>query len=153
MPARRGALAGLVLLLCIAAPLGGAAAAAAAPIRPIPAAQARVWFLRQFAPTESLAAPMLFANAAPFAYSRPGTAFFRDFPPGTYTFSVASYGVDTGQAQTLRLVSGTQTYLEVQTLTGWSTGCNYARDTFYVREIPPDWAEMYLPQMNNLGAR
>ena len=45
----------------------------------IPAGMARVWFLRQFEPTESLASPMISANGAPVGLSEPGTAFIRDF--------------------------------------------------------------------------
>ena len=55
---------------------------------------ARVWFLR---PTSSAngtvwgASPTIFANGAPIAPLPPNSAFYRDFAPGTYSFSVEPY--------------------------------------------------------------
>ena len=37
-----------------------------------------------------------------------GTEFFRDFAPGTYTFTVEPYGLPTPQAVTLQLAAGKQ---------------------------------------------
>jgi hypothetical protein len=138
-------------LCCRAGPTVAAAISQVPPIRP---GMARVWFLRQFEPYESLATPVISANGVPVGLSEPGTAFIRDFRPGIYTFTVPSYGVDSGQAATVRLVSGTQTYLEVQSLSRWaSCGDNCQRDTLYVRAIAPDWAEKYFPAMIYLGQR
>ena len=112
----------------------------------------RVWFLRQFEPTESLATPVISANGAPVGLSEPGTAFVRDFRPGTYTFTVPSYGVDFGQAATVQLTLGTEIYLEVQSLRNWADSSDNAqRDTLYVRAIPLYWAEKYFPTMIYLG--
>jgi hypothetical protein len=85
----------------------------------------------------------------------PCTAFLRDFVPGTYTFTVPSYGVDTGQAATVQLAAATQTYLEVQSLRSWAGagGDNFQRDTLYVREISSYWAEKYFPALKYLGPR
>jgi hypothetical protein len=97
---------------------------------------------------------MISANGVPVGLSEPGTAFIRDFLPGTYAFTVPSYGVDSGQAATVRLAPGTQTYLEVQSLSRWaSCGDNCQRDTLYMRAISPDWAEKYFPAMIYLGRR
>jgi hypothetical protein len=52
---------------------------------------ARVWFLRQFEPGESLATPIISANGVPVGESLPGTVFLRDFAPRTYTFTVPRY--------------------------------------------------------------
>jgi hypothetical protein len=95
---------------------GPTVAGATSQVPPIQGGLARVWFLRQFEPGESLAAPIISANAAPVGQSLPGTAFLRDFSPGTYTFTVPSFGVDTGQAATVQLAARTQTFLEVQSL-------------------------------------
>lgn len=62
-------------------------------------------------------------------------------------------GDDAGQGQTLQLAPGTQVHLDVQSLSSWTTGCSYARDTFYVRPLPPELAQLYLPQMTYLGPR
>jgi hypothetical protein len=108
-----------VCLQALASCMSGPTAAAAVPqVPPIQRGLARVWFLRRFEPGESLAAPVISANAAPVGQSLPGTAFLRDFSPGTYTFTVPSFGVDTGQAPTVQLAAGTQTFLEVQPLGG-----------------------------------
>ena len=86
---------------------------------------ARVCFLR---PARSLngnvwaAAPMVYANGATVGDIPDGTDFFHDFPPGTYRFTVQSYGLPAGQAETLQLAPGTQTYLEVQWVASWQEG-------------------------------
>ena len=128
-------------------------AAAVSQVPPIHAGLARVWFLRQFEPGEGLATPIISANGAPVGESLPGTAFIRDFRPGIYTFTVPSYGVDFGQAATVQLAAGTQTYLEVQSLRSWAGagGDNFQRDTLYVRAISATWAEKYFPVMTYLG--
>jgi len=131
---------------------GPTAAAAISQVQPARSGTARVWFLRQFEPSESLASPMISANGTPVALSEPGTAFIRDFAPGTYTFTVPSYGVDFGQAATVQLVAGTQTYLEVQSLRSWAAcGDTCERDTLYVRAIPAYWAQKYFPALTYLG--
>ncbi len=153
MSARRAVVASLAALaFCLFVPTGGVSAAEAG-AAPIPGGMARVWFLRQYEPSVSLATPMIFVDSAPLAASQPGTAFFRDFRPGTHSFSVASYGVDFGQTETLQLVPGMQVYLEIQALPSWASGHNYTRDTFYVRMIPPELAARYLPQMTDLGGQ
>jgi hypothetical protein len=66
---------------------------------------------------------------------------------------VPSYGVDFGQAASVQLAAGTQTYLEVQSLRSWVSagGDNFQRDTLYVRAILPYWAEKYFPTLKYLG--
>ena len=131
---------------------GPTVAEAVSQVPPIQAGMARVWFLRQFEPSESMATPMISANGLPVWISQPGTAFIRDFRPGTYTFTVPSYGVDSGQSATVQLVLGTQIYLEIQSLRSWAdSGDTAQRDTLYVREISAYWAEKYFPVMTYLG--
>lgn len=132
---------------------GPTVAQAAAGIPPLAAGLARVWFLRQYEPGESLRTPMMFVNDAPLASSVPGTALYRDFPPGTYTFSVETCTEDVNQAATLNLASAMQIALEVQSLSSFrSIGC--PRDTtFYMRLIPPERAQLNYPQLTYLGAR
>lgn len=100
-----------------------------------------------------MATPIISANGVPVGESLPGTVFLRDFTPGTYTFTVPSFGVDFGQAATVQLAAGTQTYLEVQSLRSWAGGGgdNFQRDTLYVRAISPYWVEKYLPHLRYLG--
>jgi hypothetical protein len=155
---RRSFLIGAALIgLGLAALAGGATAAAvgspkiAQAAAPIPPGVARVWFLRQFEPSESLQTPMIFVNDAPLASSQPGTVFSRDFPPGRYAFSVETCTRDYNQVATLNLTPGSETYLEVQSLSSFrSWDC--ITDTFYVRAIPAGWAQLYFPQLTYLGA-
>jgi len=140
------------LVSCV---FGPTAAAAVPQVPPVQAGTARVWFLRQFSPGESLATPIISANGAPVYLSLPGTAFLHDFSSGTYTFTVPSFGVDTGQAATLQLAPGTQTYLEVQSLRSWAGagGDTFQRDTLYVRPISAFWADKYFQYLKYLGPR
>jgi hypothetical protein len=95
-------------------------------IPPVAPEAARVWFFRGW---DSLsgqgnvyaAAPAIFANGRPVG-NVPGTEFFRDFAPGTYTFTVEPYGLPTPQAVTLQLAAGKQSYLQVQWVASWEFG-------------------------------
>ena len=158
MPPRIRLVRAMLVGICLHALIGlsgPTAAAAVSQVPPIQAGLARVWFLRQFEPGESLATPIISANGTPVGESLPGTVFLRDFAPGTYTFTVPSYGVDTGQAATVQLAAARQTYLEVQSLRSWAGagGDSFQRDTLYVREISPYWAEKYFPFLTYLGPR
>jgi hypothetical protein len=123
---------------------------------------ARVWFLRQSNPVNGnvqAAAPMIFANGSSLGRSLAGTVFYRDVAPGTYTFTVEPYGgLPTGQADTVRLAPGTQTYLQVQWLPSWQVGYpeatwSAAPNTFGILTMPPQLAQAYIPTMTDLGPR
>jgi hypothetical protein len=133
-----------------------AAAAAAEAQTPATApGMARVWFLR---PTGSVngnvraAAPMVYANGAPIGEMPAGTDFYRDFRPGTYSFTVQAYGLPTGQADTVQLAPGTQTYLQIQWLASWEegypeAGWGFAPNTFGILTMSPQLAQAYLPTL------
>ncbi len=116
---------------------------------------ARVWFLR---PAGSLngnvwaAAPMIYANGAPIGDIPAGSEFYRDFRPGTYSFTVQPYGLPTGQADTVQLAPGTQTYLEIQWLASWQegypeAGWGFAPNTFGILTMSRQLAQAYLPTL------
>lgn len=163
---RRTGLAALALMAFWLAGFGAEAAGAATqPVLPGPGAQpgtARVWILRQvdaFGAIQS-AAPMVFANGAPIGRSLPGTVSYRDFTPGTYTFTVEPYGqaLPTGQAYTVRLSPGSEAYLQVQWVASWQFGYPEATysdypNTFGIVPMSPQLAQAYMRTMNNLGAR
>lgn len=118
-------------------------------------ATARVWFLR---PAGSLngnvwaAAPMVYANGAGVGNIPAGTKFYRDFSPGTYRFTVQPYGLPTGQADTVSLAPGTQTYLQIQWAASWQygypqAGWSFAPNTFVVRTVSPQLTQAYLPTL------
>jgi hypothetical protein len=148
-----------LLVLCLVALADLApetvAAAAEAQTTAIAPGMARVWFLR---PAGSLngnvwaAAPMIYANGAPIGDIPAGTEFYRDFRSGTYSFTVQPYGLPTGQADTVQLAPGTQTYLEIQWLASWEegypeTGWGFAPNTFGILAMSPQLAQAYLPTL------
>src|SRR5215471_19934944 len=86
-----------VALLTSCAPSGGGFQSYA-PVAAQPPGTARVWFLRTKSPQEAGAGdPIIYANGNQIGRSIPGIAFYRDFAPGTYAFSVQSYGVNAGR--------------------------------------------------------
>jgi hypothetical protein len=144
---------GLVMIANLA--LQAAAAAAEAPAVPLAPGMARVWFLR---PAGSLngnvwaAEPEVYANGARVGDIPAGTEFYRDFRPGTYRFKVQPYGLPTGAADTVQLVPGTQTYLEIQWLASWEEGSpeagfGFAPNTFGILTMSPQLAQAYLPTL------
>src|SRR4051794_17863088 len=112
----------LGLSLLVLAELAPKAAVVEAQIAP---GMARVWFLRPAGSSNGnvwAAAPMICANGAAIDDILAGTEFYRDFRPGTYSFTVQPYGLPTGQADTVQLAPGTQAYLEIQWLASWKEG-------------------------------
>jgi len=103
-----------------------ALASAAEPQTPaIAPGMARVWFLRPAGSSNGnvwATAPMIYANGASIGDIPAGTEFYRDFRPRMYSFTVQPYGLPTGQADTVQLAPGTQTYLEIQWLASWEEG-------------------------------
>jgi hypothetical protein len=147
------------LAMAVLAGLAPATIAAAASATPSMSSQAtaRVWFLRptSYVSGGAAAAPMIYANGAPIAAMPAGSEFYRDLPAGSYRFTVQPYGLPTGQADTVRLAPGSQTYLEVQWAPTWEEG--YAggggsnSHSFFVLNLAPQLAQAYLPSLTNLG--
>jgi hypothetical protein len=114
---------------------------------------ARVWFLRTKDPQEQFGDPIIFANGNQVGRSVPGIAFYRDFPPGTYAFTVQSYGLTAARAlqkDTVQLAPGTQTYLEILWGGSWLEGAPGGA-TFYVRTLPPELDQAYLRMLTDKG--
>jgi hypothetical protein len=124
-------------------------AVTAASIPPIPPGQARVWFYREFIPSESLNMTAVSMNNAYVGYSRLGSAFYRDVPPGQYNIAVATWGVDINQSANVGLAAGQEAFVKIESLRSWSSSGernSYERDTFYARLIPPQIAHADLAQ-------
>jgi len=124
---------------------------------PIAPGMARVWFFRQAAdPLQGNvygADPMIYANGAPVAQIAQRTAFFHDFPPGKYRFTVQPYGTPTREHDTLQLVPGAQAYLQVQWEPNWEANRTGGGSSFTVLSSSPEVTQQYLPTVNNLGQR
>jgi hypothetical protein len=135
-------------------------ASAAVPVEPS-TATARVWFLRPSGSADGNvwgASPVISVNGAAIGAIPPDSDFYRDFTPGTYSFSVEPYGTPTGDADTVQLLPGSQTYLNVQWVQTWemgypSTGKGGQSHSFFVLNMAPQLAQAYLPTLNYLGAR
>jgi hypothetical protein len=150
--------------LCLAALLGCTAeTSSTASVPALAPGSARVWFLRGWdAPSGQgyvyAAAPVIFANGAPVGDIRTGTEFFRDFPPGTYRFTVQPFGLPTPQETTLQLAAGSETYLQVQWTASWQfgypeAGWSFAPNTFVITPMSARVAQAYIPTLTNLGQR
>jgi len=134
-----------------------------AQVPPVALGMARVWFLRGWDSPSGQgyvygAAPTIYANGAPVGDLRTGTSFFRDFPPGSYSFTVEPIGLPTPQAASVQLAAGTQTYLQVQWVASWQFGYpevdfSFAPNTFAIFAMAPQVAQAYLPTLTYLGPR
>lgn len=141
-------------LLVLAGSTPAVAAALAAPKQQ----PARVWFLRpSSAASEILGAdPAIYADGAPIGTIPANSDFYRNFAPGSYSFTVQAYGIPTGQADTLRLAPGSQTYIEVQWAPLWEEGYpemgrGYDSHSFFLFNMTPQLARAYLQGLTALG--
>ena len=122
---------------------------------------ARVWFLRAGAPdgrnTLYGAVPEIYANGTPVGSIPHSSRFYHDFAPGTYRFTVQSYGLPNDEADTVQLAPGSVSYVWVEEAPPWQFG--YAmgggsnRRSFFVYNISPQLAQAYFPAMTDLGQR
>jgi hypothetical protein len=142
---------------------GLAVPAMIAPAAAVPQAPgtARAWFLHESDLSRgdvAGAAPMIYANGVPVGQLPPGTIFYRDFPAGTWRFTVDPYGLPTDQSATLQLAPGTETYLHVQWASSWEfgtppAGWSSAPNTFVITPLSPQLAQAYLPSLAYIGGR
>jgi len=140
------------LVLCFVA-LAGSAALAANPDQapPVPAGQSRVWFLRQLLPGTIMTPPTVYVNGAPIARSAEGTAFYRDFTPGQYAFTVENCLPQAHTGQTMTLQPNTQYAIEVQQDDNPAWNC-YPAQVSYLRQIQPQQVPYYFSSLTYLGA-
>jgi hypothetical protein len=132
---------------------GGSALQSYAPVAAQPPGTARVWFMHTNDPQEQAGDPVIYANGNTVGRSIPGIAFYHDFPPGTYAFTVQSYGLTASQAlqkDVVQLAPGSQTYLEILWGGSWLTG-TAGGATYYVRTLPPELASAYLKMLTDKG--
>lgn len=133
-------------LLLIAAGCTQPPATAQLPIAalPVPAGQARIWFYRDWEPSESLNLANIDVNGSYFGSVANGGVFYRDVSPGHYHIAPQSYGQDFNQDKDVDLAAGQQVYCKIASLRSWEEGGDVAvfdRDTFYVWLIAPQVAQ------------
>lgn len=125
-------------------------------IPPVEPGMARVWFFRQTDPVSGnveAARPIIYANGAPIGQIEQGTAFFHNFPPGKYRFTVQPFGTPTREHDTLQLEPGTQAYVQIQWEPNWEANRTGGGSSFTVLTSSPGIAQQYLPTLTNLGQR
>jgi hypothetical protein len=145
-----------LVILAGCAPQPGSIATAPAPVAALEPGMARFWVLRQpSSPGGNIAAsdPMVYVNGAPLGQSARGTAYFHDFLPGTYRFTVQAYGTPTNYIDTLQLTAGMETYVQVEPVPNWEVGSTSGSASFIVATMPQQEALQYMPMMKDLGQR
>ena len=145
---------GTALLASLLALGGASAALAATPDQapPLAPGQSRVWFVRQLLPGTQFHPPMVYVNGMPIATSIQGTAFYRDFAPGQYTFSVENCLPQAGSSQTMNLRPNTQFALEVQQDDNGGWDCSPPQVS-YLRQVQPQYVPYLFAQVNYEGTR
>jgi hypothetical protein len=146
------ALLGFCILLLPSCGTPGSGLQTYAPIAAPAPGVARVWFLRTKDPQEQFGDPIIYANGNQVGRSVPGIAFYHDFPPGAYAFTVQSYGAPTSNKDRVQLAAGTQTYLEILWGQDWLLGTvGGGQSTFFVRTLPPELDQAYLHMLLDKG--
>jgi len=145
---------GAALALCLITFGSPAPTVAATPEEapPLAAGQSRVWFLRQLLPGTQFHPPMLYVNGAPIGISAEGTAFYRDFAPGQYVFTVENCIPQANTSQTLHLRPGAQFALEVTSDENGAWDCSPPQFS-YLRQVQPQQVPYLFAQVSYAGAR
>jgi len=112
---------------------------------PAPGAVARVWFYRDLNPNESMAQPYIRLDGAVIGTSAPGTAFYRDLPPGRHRLSVDSYVNDKYQTIDVEAVPGGELFVRVVPNDDYVEGGGeysggYHRNSYVLWLYPPEVA-------------
>jgi uncharacterized protein DUF2846 len=109
---------------------------------PVLAGQARIWFYRDWQPSESLNLANIDVNGSYFGSVANGNAFCRDVPAGHYHIAPVSYNRDFNQDKDVDLAAGQQLYVKILSSQSWDGACrDCVRDTFYAWLIPPQVAQ------------
>ncbi|HXP06319.1 MAG TPA: hypothetical protein VN808_19560 [Stellaceae bacterium] len=146
---RAAVVGGLIALAAGAIPTNAATPDQAPSLAP---GQSRVWFLRQLLPGTQFHPPMIYVNGAPIAASAEGTAFYRDFAPGQYAFTVENCLPQARTGQTMTLGPNTQFALEVTSDENGAWDC-IPNQISYLRQVQPQNVPYLFSQVNYLGAR
>jgi hypothetical protein len=110
-----------------------------------PPGQARIWFYRLWAPSESLNLANIDVNGVYVGSVEPGGALYRDVLPGTYHIAPQNRYLDYGQNTNVAVVSGQQVFIKVLDLSSWANAVSGGqwyihRDAWYARLVPPQYA-------------
>ena len=146
---RAAVLGGLVALAAGAIPANAATPDQAPPLA---LGQSRVWILRQLLPGENFHPPMVYVNGAPIATSAEGTAFYRDFAPGQYAFTVENCVQQARSGQDMTLLPNAQYALEVQQDDNGGWDC-MPPQVSYLRQVQPQQVPYLFAPLTYSGAK
>ena len=118
---------------------------------PVPPGQSRVWFVRQLLPGSIVTPPTVYVNGAPIARSAQGTAFYRDFAPGRYAFTVENCTQHPNTGQTMTLQPNAQYAIEIQQDDNFEWDCVPAQVS-YLRQLQPQQVPYYFTPLTYMGA-
>jgi hypothetical protein len=105
---------------------------------PPSAGEARIWFYRDWSPSESLNLANIDVNGRYIGSVANGGAFYRDVPPGQYHIVPQSYNHDFSQNAIVTVVPGELVYVKILSSQSWDGACrDCLRDTFYAWLVPP----------------
>ena len=114
---------------------------------PLAAGMARVWFLHDLVPGSTFFAPMISANGVHVAISPEGTAFYRDYAPGIYLFSVQNCVPQPQTSQQLTLGPHQEIALHVQSDDTASFDCI----VYYLTQVMPQMVPVVFAPLRYLG--
>ena len=134
--------AGVLMLTATGCAEPPATAQIASSAPPVPAGQARIWFYRNWLPSESLNLANIDVNGSYYGSVANGSVFYRDVPPGHYHIAPVSYNRDFNQDRDVDVVPDQQLYIKILSSQSWDGACrNCVRDTFYAWLIPQEVAQ------------
>ena len=142
--------AGVLMLTAAGCAEPPATAQIASSAPPVPAGQARIWFYRNWLPSESLNLANIDVNGSYYGSVANGNAFYRDVPPGHYHIAPVSYNRDFNQDRDVDVAPGQQLYVKILSSQSWDGACrNCVRDTFYAWLIPQEVAHAEIARGRN----
>jgi hypothetical protein len=139
-----------VFLIAIAGIANPTSAASPDQAPPIPAGLGRLWFVRSLNPGSAMNSPMLYANGAPIATSSQGTAFYHDFPSGTYVIAVDNCQPGSQRSLTVPIDAGNDFALQVQQDDFGPLDCG---PTFYLNVPSAEIVSSVFAPLEYLGQR
>ena len=141
--------AGAMLLACAGCRAPPVTATVAVPA--LPPQLARIWFYRDPNIYDGPTTPYVRLNDAVIAAAAPGTAFYRDVPPGRYLITVDSLRPAFDRGQIVDIAEGRELFAKVMSLGGPAVqgglqGSGFHRDTFYLWFYAPEAARAQIAQ-------
>jgi hypothetical protein len=114
--------------------------AVAPSLPPLAPGMTRIYFYRTLSYYDIQDGTTAYLNGKEVGFSRIGTVFYRDVPPGSYLISVLSRGQYPDQFKTIQAKPGQVWYARIESLKSWSGGNNNSDirgDTFVVSLVAP----------------